>query len=104
MDFTGIMTLALEKGVFAALFVFSFWFILSEGKKREESQRDLYLDLSESMEKTKDAVISIEEKVNRIDNNQTNVSQDIVELKYMISSMETILKSQMLRGNAERGQ
>ncbi|MED1125363.1 BhlA/UviB family holin-like peptide [Bacillus atrophaeus] len=98
MDVTAILTLALEKGLFAALFVFAFWFILTENKKREENQRDLFLSLSDSLDKTKDAVTAIEGKIERIDNNQSNVSQDIMEVKYMINSMETILKSQINKG------
>lgn len=95
MDFTRLLALALEKGLFAALFVFSFWFILTENKKREESQRDLYINLSESLDKAKEAIISIEGKIERIDNSQTNVSQDILEVKYMINSMENIIKTQI---------
>lgn len=95
MNIADLVTLALEKGLFAALFVFAFWFILTENKKREESQRDLYINLSESLDKAKDAITSIEEKIERIDNTQTNISQDLMEVKYMIDSMETIVKSQM---------
>jgi preprotein translocase subunit YajC len=99
MNPADILTLALEKGLFAALFVFAFWFILTENKKREESQRDLYISLSESLDKAKDAITSIEGKVERIDNTQSSISQDLLEVKFLVSSMESIVKSQMHNKN-----
>ena len=101
MDMDAFMTLALEKGLFAALFVFAFIFILKENKKREESQRGLFLDLSDSLEKAKDAILIIENKLERVDNNTTNLTQDFLEIKYMINSMETILKNN-IRGQNNR--
>jgi len=95
MNPADLLTLALEKGLFAALFVFAFWFILSENKKREESQRDLYLSLSESLEQAKDAITSIEGQIERIDNTQSNISQDLMEVKFLVNSMESILKAQL---------
>jgi hypothetical protein len=97
VDVTQLLTLAIEKGLFAALFVFAFWFILTENKKREESQRDLYLNLSESLDKAKDSIITIEDKVERIDNTSTNVSQDLMEIKFMLNSMDAIIKAQMMK-------
>lgn len=102
MNVAEILTLALEKGLFAALFVFAFSFILTENKKREESQRDLYINLSESLDKAKDAITSIEGKIERIDNTQSNISQDLMKVKYMINSMETIVKSQMNYRNSNK--
>jgi preprotein translocase subunit YajC len=99
MNPADILTLALEKGLFAALFVFAFWFILTENKKREESQRDLYISLSESLDKAKDAITSIEGKVERIDNTQSSISQDLLEVKFLVNSMESIVKSQMNNKN-----
>ncbi|PTY93107.1 BhlA/UviB family holin-like peptide [Heyndrickxia sporothermodurans] len=95
MNPADLLTLALEKGLFAALFVFAFWFILSENKKREESQRDLYISLSESLEQAKDAITSIEGQIERIDNTQSNISQDLLEVKFLVNSMESILKAQL---------
>lgn len=100
MGIEQVLTLALEKGLFAALFVISFWFILTENKKREESQRELYVDLAESLDNAKDAITSIENEIERIGQAQTNISQDLLEVKYMINNMETLVKAQL--SNKER--
>lgn len=93
MDFEVLLPKALESGFFAVLFLFSFWFIITEYKRREEAQRELFSDLSESLVKTKESVASVEGKIARIDGSQTNITQDLFEIKVMISSMERMISS-----------
>lgn len=95
MSIDAILKLALENGLFPALFVFAFWYIISEHKEREKSQRELYTLLAEDVRKINDAIIGIEESTKRSDTNASAISQDVKELKYMISSLETTIKNRI---------
>lgn len=97
LAFEQLITVALEKSLFAGLFIFTFFFVINENKKREEAQRDLYSKLAESLDKAKDAIVTIENKVERIDNKSSDISQDVTEIKYMISSMESIVRNTISR-------
>lgn len=95
MNLTELVGLATEKGVFVTLFIFLLLYILSENKKREENQRDLYIKLSRSLDEARDNIKSIEEKIKNIDNSQNNLSKDFMKLQYMLNNIETLLSSQM---------
>lgn len=95
MNLTELVGLATEKGVFVTLFIFLLLYILSENKKREENQRDLYIKLSKSLDEARDNIKSIEEKIKNIDNSQNNLSKDFMKLQYMLNNIETLLSSQM---------
>lgn len=95
MNFAELVGLATEKGVFVTLFIFLLLYILSENKKREENQRDLYIKLSRSLDEARDNIKSIEEKIKNIDNSQNNLSKDFMKLQYMLNNIETLLSSQM---------
>lgn len=91
VEFIDLVTLASKEGIFVVLFMFSFYFILKESMRREEHQRTLFAGLSSSLEKAKEAITSIEGKIERIDSTQTNISQDLMEVKYMIDNIENII-------------
>lgn len=95
MSIDAVLKLALENGLFPALFVFAFWYIISEHKEREKSQRELYTLLAEDVRQIADTVSGIEETTKRVDMNTSTISQDVKELKYMVSSLETTIKSRI---------
>ncbi|MGG2085312.1 BhlA/UviB family holin-like peptide [Lysinibacillus pakistanensis] len=95
MDISTLLSLALENGLFPALFVFAFWYIISEHKEREKSQRELYTLLAEDVEKINDVISGIEETIKRVDTNASVISQDVKDLRYMVSSLETTIKSRI---------
>lgn len=95
MNFAELVGLATEKGVFVTLFIFLLLYILSENRKREESQRDLYIKLSRSLDEARDNIKSIEEKIKNIDNSQNNLSKDFMKLQYMLNNIETLLSDRM---------
>lgn len=102
MDFAEIFKFAADYGLFPVLFVFAFWYIISESKARENAQRELYIKMSEDLEVISDAMTAIEEASKRTDANvsnnaqvSTNISQEVIQIKYMINAMETIIKSKL---------
>ena len=95
MSIDAILKLALENGLFPALFVFAFWYIISEHKEREKSQRELYTLLAEDVRQIADTVSGIEETTKRVDTNSSTITQDVKELKYMVTSLETTIKSRI---------
>lgn len=102
MDVNAIFKFAIDYGLFPVLFVFAFWYIISESKEREKAQRELYEKLSEDVEKISMAATAIEESMKRTDSNVSvstqsinNISQEVTHLKYMITTLETIIKSHM---------
>lgn len=95
MSIDAVLKLALENGLWPALFVFAFWYIISEHKEREKSQRELYVLLAEDVKEIADTVSGIEESTKRVDANTSAISQDVKELKYMVSSLETTIKSRI---------
>lgn len=95
MSIDAVLKLALENGLWPALFVFAFWYIISEHKEREKNQRELYVLLAEDVEKISDTVSGIEETTKRVDTNTSTITQDVKELKYMVTSLETTIKSRI---------
>ena len=95
MSIDAVLELALENGLFPALFVFAFWYIISEHKEREKNQREQYALLAEDVEKIADAVSSIEETAKRTDTNSAAISQDVKELRYMVTSLEATIKNRI---------
>lgn len=102
VEFIDLVTLASKEGVFLVLFMFSFYFILRENTRREEHQRTLFTGLSSSLEKAKEAITSIEGKIERIDSAQTNISQDLMEVKYMIDNIENIIIAKGGNGSSKK--
>lgn len=102
MDFDTIFSVAKEFGLFPVLFVFAFYYIITESKARESKQGELYEKLSQDVEMISDSIEAIEEAIKRIDTNVSNktqsidaLSQDVVQLKYMINALDTIIRSQI---------
>ena len=100
MDINAIFKFAVDYGLFPVLFVFAFWYIISESKEREKAQRQLYEKLSEDVQKISNAATALEEAMKRTDSNVSastqsinNVSQEVAHLKYMINTLETIIRS-----------
>lgn len=95
MSIDAVLELALENGLFPALFVFAFWYIISEHKEREKSQRDLYTLLAEDVKQINEAISGIEETTKRVDTNTSTITQDVKELRYMVTSLEATIKSKI---------
>ncbi len=93
-----LMALATKEGIFAALFVFAFIFIIKESKSRETHQRNLFLKLSDSLEKTKDSIAMIENEMARVDNNSSEILKELNEAKITISLMlDMIVNSKKIK-------
>ena len=102
MDLQTIFKFVTEHGLMPVLFIIAFYHIITESKNREKAQRELYEKLSEDVEEISKAVSVVEESIKRTDQNVANsantandVSKEVTHLKYMISSLETIIKSYM---------
>lgn len=100
MELQAIFKFVTEYGLMTVLFIFAFYHIITESKNREKAQRDLYEKLSEDVEAIKNNLGTVEEAVKRIDLNVANSAKNVYELnkevthlKYMINSLETIIKS-----------
>lgn len=95
MSIDELLKAALEYGIFPALFVFAFWYIISEHKERENSQRELYRVLATDVSAISDTISGIEESSSRIDMNTSTITQEMRELRYMVTTLEANIKSKL---------
>lgn len=100
MDLEAIFQFITDYGLMTVLFIVAFYHIISESKDREKAQRELYEKLSEDVEEISRAIGAMEEAVKRTDQNVANstksvyeLNREVTHLKYMIGSLETIIKS-----------
>ena len=69
-----LMDLAAANGIWAALFVFLFIYVLYDSKKREQT-------LQETIKKNQDIIKNLSERLGIVDNIQKDVSEIKAELK-----------------------